>query len=78
MRHFGRIDDGLDGLLLGRVDEPAGVDDDDIGARGRRCTMARSAQAPLERVGVRLVLGAAQGLDEERRARGGPGGAVQR
>jgi hypothetical protein len=78
VRHLGRGQDGLDGLLLGRVDEPAGVDDDDVGALGGRRTMAGGAQAPLERVGVRLVLGAAQGLDEERRARGGPGGAVQR
>jgi hypothetical protein len=33
---LGRVEDGRDGLLLGRVDEAAGVDDEEVGAAGRR------------------------------------------
>jgi hypothetical protein len=70
---LGRVEDGRDGLLLGRVDEAAGVDDEDVGAAGRRRAVPGGAQPRLERVGIRLVLGAAERLDEEGAARDGPG-----
>ena len=66
------VEHGLDRLLFGRIDEAAGVDDDDVGAGGRRRAVPRGAQPRLERVGVGLVLGTAERLDEERAARGGP------
>jgi len=67
-----RIEDRLDGLFFCRVDEAAGIDDDDVGAVGRRRVVAGSAQSRLERVGIGLVLGAAERLDEERAARAVP------
>jgi hypothetical protein len=69
---FGRVEDRFDRLLLGGVDEAAGVDDDDVGAVGRRRVVAGGAQSRLERVGIGLVLGAAESLDEERAARALP------
>jgi hypothetical protein len=78
VRHLGRVEDRLDGLLFGGVDEPAGVDDDDVRANGGRRPVPRGRQAAFEGVGIRLVLGAAEGLDEEGSARDAPGGALQR
>jgi len=72
MGGVGGVEDRLDRLLLGRVDEAAGVDDDDVGAAGCRGAMPRGAEPRLQRVGVGLVLGTAEGLDEERAARKGP------
>jgi hypothetical protein len=72
MRDLRRVQHGLDGLLFGRVDEAAGVDDDDVGAAGRRRAVPGGPQPRLERVGIRLVLGAAERLDEEGAARPRP------
>jgi hypothetical protein len=72
VRHLGGIEERLDGLLLGGVDEPAGVDDDDVGTAGLGLVVPGRPQAPGERVGVGLVLGAAEGLDEEPGARSRP------
>jgi hypothetical protein len=68
----GGVEDGLDRLFLGGVDEAARVDDEDGGAAGRRGAVPRGAEPRRERVGVGLVLRAAEGLDEERAAREGP------
>jgi len=72
VRGLGRVEDGLDGLLFGRVDETARVDDDDIGVVGRRRVVPGCPQTGLECVGIGLVLGAAEGADEERAARAVP------
>jgi hypothetical protein len=69
VRGLRRVEDGLYGFLFGRVDEAARVDDEDVGAVGRRRLVAGGAQPRLQRARVRLVLGAAEGLDEERAAR---------
>jgi hypothetical protein len=69
VRDLGGIQDGLDRLLFGGVDEAAGVDDEDVGAAGRRRAVPGGTQPRLERVGVSLVLRAAERLDEERTAR---------
>jgi hypothetical protein len=69
VRGLGCVEDGRDRLLLGRVDEAAGVDDEDVGAAGRRRAVPGGTQPRLERVGVSLVLRAAERLDEERTAR---------
>jgi hypothetical protein len=72
VRQLDGIEDGLDRLLLGRVDEAARVDDDEV--RSILCSEAVTGgqQARCERVGVGLVLGAAQRVDEEGADRGGP------
>jgi hypothetical protein len=72
MRRLGGLEDGRDRLFLGGIDEAARVDDEDVGAAGRREMMSRGAEPGLESVRVRLVLGAAQRLDEERAARPSP------
>jgi hypothetical protein len=72
MGGLGGVEDGLDRLLLGGVDEAAGVDDEDGGALGRGGSVPRGAEPRLESVGVGFVLRAAEGLDEERAARAGP------
>ena len=56
-RHF---EDGVDGLLLGGVDEAAGVDDEDLGIFGA-CSQARAGavQQPHHDFGVDEVFGAA-------------------
>jgi hypothetical protein len=66
------VEHSLDRLLLGRVDEAAGVDDEDVGAAGRRRAVPGGAQPRLERIRVGLVLGATERLDEERGAREQP------
>ena len=72
MRGLRGVEDSTDGLLLGRIDEPAGVHYDDVrGVRGRRLVTG-DPQAGGERIGVGLVLGAAERLDEEAAARDGP------
>jgi hypothetical protein len=63
----GQVQDDLDGLLPGLLDERAGVHDDEVGRRGvvdGRHPVGQ--QGPDELVRVDLVLRAAQGLDEER------------
>ncbi len=72
MRGLGGVEEGLDRLLFGRVDEAASVDDQEVGAAGCRGVMSRDAEPRLERVRVCLVLGTAERLDEERAARDGP------
>jgi hypothetical protein len=72
VRGLGGVQDRRYGLLFGRVDEAAGVDDDDVGAAGLGGAVPRGAEPRLERIRVGLVLGAAEGLDEERAAREGP------
>ena len=72
VRGLGGVEDRRDRLLLGGVDEAAGVDDDQVGTRGRCRTMPGGAQSARQRVGVGLVLGAAERLDEEPGARGAP------
>jgi hypothetical protein len=66
------VEEGVDRLLLGRVDESAGVDDDDVGALGGGRPVARRDQPPGEPVRIGLVLRAAQRLDEEAGGRDGP------
>jgi hypothetical protein len=70
VRGFRRVEDRLDRLFLGRVDEAAGVDDEDVGSVGSGRAVAGGPQPRLERVRVGLVLGATQRMDEERAARG--------
>jgi hypothetical protein len=65
MGKLGRRQDGLDGLLFGGVDEPARIDDDEGSVLRRGGSMPARPQAPGERLRVGLVLGTAEGLDEE-------------
>jgi hypothetical protein len=65
------VEDRRDRLLLGEVDETAGVDDQELGAVGSRRAMPGGTEPRLEGVGVGFVLGAAEGVDEERAAREG-------
>jgi len=61
---LGQLQDGVDGLLAGRLDEGARVDDDQVGglrAVGPLVPLRLEAAAQLLRVD--LVLGAAQGLE---------------
>ena len=58
------FDDGVDGFLLGFLDEPAGVDDDHLGARGIGGQLeAVLRQCPQHHLAVHLVFGAAE-VDE--------------
>jgi hypothetical protein len=64
------LQDGVDRVLLGRLDEAAGVDDRDVGGRrvvGHLPSLRR--QAPGQLFGVDLVAGAAQGDQRHRTAR---------
>ena len=72
VRHLGRVQDRLDRLFLGGVDEAARVDDHDVRTVERRAAVTRGDQTPHETVGVGFVLGAAERLDEERAARARP------
>ena len=58
---------GVDRLLLGGVDEPAGVDEDEVGRARRRDPVPGPDQGGLETVGIGLVLGAAESDDGEAR-----------
>jgi hypothetical protein len=69
VRGIRSVQDRCDRLLLGDVDEAAGVDDEDLGAVGSRRAMPGGTEPRLEGVGVGFVLGAAEGVDEERAAR---------
>ena len=68
LRHF---EDGVDGLLLGGVDEAAGVDDDDVGVFGvggeRGAAVVEQAHHDL---GVDEVFGAAEGDEADFGLRG--------
>ena len=56
-RHF---EDGVDGLLLGGVDETAGVDDEDLGLfRASGQARAGAVQQPHHHLGIDEVFGAA-------------------
>jgi len=59
------LEDRVDGLLFGGVDEAARVDDDEVGFGGARTPQAGSQEGALEAARVGLVLRAAQGLDDE-------------
>ncbi len=60
----GEVEHRLDGLLAGRVDEGAGVGDDEIGlVGGGGETVALGLQEPGELGGVHVVLGAPERLD---------------
>ena len=64
--HF---EDGVDGLLLGRVDEAAGVDDEDFGVLGVGGDVAASlVEHAHHHFGVDQVLGAAEGDEADFRA----------
>jgi hypothetical protein len=65
------VEDRLDRLLLGGVDEAAGVDDDDVRRVRGGGVVTGGPKARGQSVGVGLVLGAAERLDEEGAARGG-------
>ena len=54
------LEDRLDRLLLGGIDEAAGVDDEQVGAVGSGQLMPGGQQPRLERVGIGLVLRAAR------------------
>ena len=53
--------DGVGRLLLGRVDEAAGVDDQHLGGVGRVGAMAGAAERAHQLLGIGRVFGAAQG-----------------
>ena len=58
----GHLEDGVDGLLLGGVDEAAGVDDEDLGVLGAGSELAAGAVKQAHHdFGVDQVLGAAEG-----------------
>jgi hypothetical protein len=72
---LGRVQQGLNRLFFGGVDEPAGVDD----YPGRRFSSGfpapRGGEAARERIRVGLVLRAAESLDEEAGGRSGLSGS---
>ncbi len=53
-----------DGFLFGCVDEAAGVDDYDVGAVWRRGAVPGTIETARKRIGVGLILWAAERLDE--------------
>jgi hypothetical protein len=56
------LEDGVDGLLLGGVDEAAGVDDDDLGVFGARGELGSVVVEEAHHdLGVDEVFGAAEG-----------------
>ena len=56
------LEDGVDGLLLGGVDEAAGVDDDDLGVFGARSEFGSVVMEKAHHdLGVDEVFGAAEG-----------------
>ena len=60
----GRLEQGVDGVLLGRLDEAAGVDHDGVGVLGvLDQDEPAGLEAPGELLGVDLVAGTAQGHD---------------
>jgi hypothetical protein len=65
------VEDGLDRLSLGGVDEAAGVDHDDVRRVRGGGVVPGGLKARRQGVGVGLVLGAAERLDEEGAARDG-------
>ena len=55
------LEDGVDGLLLGGVDEAAGVDDEDLGVFGAGGELGAAAMEQAHHdLGVDEVLGAAE------------------
>jgi hypothetical protein len=50
VRGLGGIEDRRYRLLFGRVDEAAGIDDDDVGAAGRGGVVPGGAEPRLERI----------------------------
>ena len=56
------LEDGIDGLFFGGVDEPTSVDDDDVRLiRSRSWDVAGDPGHPEHDLGVDAVLGAAEG-----------------
>ena len=70
MSGLGNVEDRGDGLLLRRVDKPAGEDDEHIGRVEGRLVMSKGDQTTRERVRVGLVFRAPEREDEKARARG--------
>ena len=69
------LEDGVDGLLLGGVDEAAGVDDDDLGVFGARGELGSVVVEQAHHdFGVDEVFGAAEGDEADLGSRLGPGG----
>ena len=67
----GHFEDGVDGLLLGGVDEAAGVDDEDFGVFGAGGeARAGAVEQAHHDLGVDEVFGAAQGNKAHGRGRG--------
>jgi hypothetical protein len=65
------LKDGIDRLLLGRVDEAAGVDDEDVRVFGPRCQLAAGAvEQAHHHLGVNEVFGAAERDKADLRTRG--------
>ena len=68
----GHLEDGVDALLLGGVDERARVDDDDVGRLGRvHQRVARGLDLAEHQLGVDLVLRTAERHEVDALARGG-------
>jgi hypothetical protein len=66
------LEDGVDGLLLGGVDEAAGVDDEDVGVLGARGELGAAAMEQAHHdLGVDEVLGAAERDEADRWPAGG-------
>ena len=65
------LEDGVDGLLLGGVDEAAGVDDEDVGVFGAGGELRAAAMEQAHHdLGVDEVLGAAERDEADRGAVG--------
>ena len=70
--HF---EDGIDGLLLGGVDERAGVDDDDVGVFGAGGDFSPvGGEHAHHDLGVHEVLGTTEADKADARTRRGRGG----
>jgi len=65
VRRLAGREDGRDRLLLGGIDEAAGVDDDNLGELHGREAVTGGDETAHEAVGVGLVLGAAERHDGE-------------
>ncbi len=66
------LEDGVDGLLLGGVDEAAGIDDDDLGVFGAGGELGSVAMEQAHHdLGVDEVFGAAEGDEAYLGAGGG-------
>ena len=69
------LEDGVDGFLLGGVDEGAGVDDEDVGVFGAGGELAAGAMEQAHHdLGVDEVFGAAEGDEADGRPMEASGG----